>query len=250
MKSILGSIAAGAAVTLLGASALAQSNSLATGTASKAAPVSNPSQTLTSLHAEAIIPVLVELGIEHQGATLPNGQKVILATADNGLRFQVTPTACDETASLCKGVNFLALFNTRAQERVISSFNYRYAFVSTGLDQQQNAYISRYDIADYGMPKGNLAVSVKTFLYMASLFDRHLFEATNTVSLDASHGDMAEHGLNMQQVLADRSLADATGLSLASHRVSLETLPDVVDTFVRADALAPGRIVNEVKGRK
>ena len=248
MRTILTSIAAAAvALTVGAAGAAAQSNSLASGTQ---APVKNPSQTMTSLHAEAIIPVLAELGVEHRGATLPNGQKVILATAPNGLKFQITPTACDETASRCKGVNFLALFNSRAQERVVSAFNYRYAFVSTGIDQSSNAYISRYDIADYGMPRGNLAVSVKTFLYMASLFDRHLFEATNTVSLDATDQDMAEHGLNMQQVMADSRLAERSGLSLASHQVSLEILPDVVNTFVRADALAPGRIVNEVTGRK
>ena len=246
MKRFAKTAAVAAGLLSMVGSALAQSNSL---TADKA-PVSNPGHTLSSLHAEAIIPVLAELGLDYQGATLPNGQKVVLAEAPNGLKFQITPTACEEGAQRCKGVNMLALFQTRAQERVISAFNYRYAFVSTGLDDSGVAYISRYDIADYGMPKGNLAVSIQTYLYMASLFDRHLYEATNTVSLEADPAALSAHALNMQTVLADATLADSLGLSTASHEVSFEEITDAVSTFVRADAMAPGRIINKVEGRE
>ena len=230
---------------LLSGTAAAQANSLA-----PTSPVKNPAATMTSLHAEAIIPVLTELGLSHQGATLPNGQKVVLAEAPNGLKFQITPTACDEAAQRCKGLNMLALFQTRAQERTVSAFNYRYAFVSTGLDESGVAYISRYDIADYGMPRGNLAVSIQTYLYMASLFDRHLYEATNTVSNEALGTDLAAHGLNMQTVMADAKLSDSLGLSFASHEVSFEQITDAVDVFVRADTLSPGRIINQVEGRE
>lgn len=226
--------------------AAAQSNSLS----GPKAPVKNPGTTLNSLHAEAIIPVLAELGLSYKGATLPNGQKVVLAEAPNGLKFQITPTACVESGERCKGVNMLALFQTRAQERVISSFNYRYAFVSAGLDDSGVAYISRYDIADYGMPKGNLAVSIQTYLYMASLFDRHLYEATNTVSLEADPADLSAHGLNLQQVMADATLSRSLGLSTASHEVSFEEITDAVATFVQADTMAPGRIINQVRYRE
>lgn len=238
-----------AALSLLGGLALltasgaaAQSNTL-----KDDAPVRNPSAPMISLHAEAVMPLLTELGIDHQGATLPGGQKVVLATAPNGLKFQITPTACDESGTRCKGVNMLALFNTRAQERTVSAFNYRYAFVSTGLDDSGVAYVSRYDIADYGVPRGNLAVSVQTFLYMASLFDRHLYEASNTVQKRPSDMDLAAHGLNMRQVMADVSLSQSLGLDVASHEVSFEEITRFVDSFVKADALAPGRLINEVK---
>jgi hypothetical protein len=223
--------------------AAAQSNALK----SDDAPVRNPSASMISLHAEAVMPLLTELGIEHQGATLPGGQKVILATSPNGLKFQITPTACDESGTRCKGLNMLALFNTRAAERTVSAFNYRYAFVSTGLDDSGVAYISRYDIADYGVPRGNLAVSVQTFLYMSSLFDRHLYESTNTVQKRPSDMDLAAHGLNMRQVLADVSLSQSLGLDVATHEVSFEEITRFVDSFVKADALAPGRLINEVK---
>ena len=238
--------ALGALIAMAAGTASAQSNGL---TAQKA-PVKNPAATLLSLHAEAVIPVLAELGLSYQGASLPNGQKVVLAEAPNGLKFQITPTACEADGERCKGLNMLALFQTRAPERVISAFNYRYAFVSTGLDESGVAYISRYDIADYGMAKGNLAVSIQTYLYMASLFDRHLYEATNTVSVEADPADLSAHALNMQQVMADASLSDALGVTVSSHEVSFEAITDAVGTFVQADAMSPGRIINQVKDRQ
>ncbi len=242
---------AGAATLLLSGAlgvtgALAQSNSLG----GQKTPVSNPSQLLSSLHAEAIIPVLAEMGLQYQGATLPNGQKVILAKAPNGIKFQLTPMACDKSAKRCRGLNMVAMFQTNAPTRTVSSFNYRYAFISAGLDDTGVAYITRYDIADYGMPKGNLAVSLSNYLHMASVFDRHLYEATNTVNKEASGQDFAANGLNMRGILADTSLAQQVGLSEASHQVSFESITDVVDTFVKADGLAPGRIINQVKGQR
>lgn len=217
---------------------------------SKPALVSNPAQTLTSLHAEAIIPVLDELNIQYQGATLPNGRKVVLAQSPTGIKFQLTPTACDEKGDRCRGVSSMALFQTNAPARVVSSFNARYAFVSAGQDDSGVAYISRYDIADYGMARGNFAVSVVNFLQMAALLDRQLYEATNTVRLDASDKDLAAEGLNMKSILADSSMANKAGLSTTSHRVSFEMVPETIDTFIRADDLAPGRLINHVNGER
>lgn len=224
--------------------AIAQTNTLV----ANKAPISNPEQLVPSLHAEAILPILDEMGVTYQGAKLPNGQKIILASAQNGLKFQITPTACNETATTCRGVHMLALFDSKAPSRTVSAFNYRYAFVSTGIDDSGVAYISRYDVADYGTPRGNIAISVANYLHMASVFDRHLYEATNTVQKDATDTDLAANGLNMQSILANASLANQVGLNAASHQVSFEQLSSVVDTFVKADGLAPGRIVNNVTG--
>lgn len=247
MKTVLK--AAFASFAMAGAlvgGAFAQSNSLS----APEAPVKNPAQLLTSLHAEAIIPVLAEMGLTYQGATLPDGQKVVLAQAPNGLKFQLTPTACDQVGTRCRGLHMLALFQTTAPERTVSAFNYRYAFVSTGVDNDGIAYISRYDIADYGLPRGNLAVSLGNYLHMATIFDRHLFEATNTVQKNATDVDLAANGLNMKSILADGALARNVGLSPTQHRVSFEQLTDVVSVFVSADKLAPGRIVNGVTGQR
>lgn len=248
IKTVLkvAAISAFAGVVAMGA-ALAQSNAL---TAAPPPPVKNPSQMLTSLHAEAVIPILAELGIQYQGATLPDGQKVILAQAENGIKFQLTPMACDEGHTRCRGLNMVAIFQTEASSRTVSAFNYRYAFVSAGLDDSGAAYITRYDIADYGMPRGNLAVSIINYLHMAAIFDRHLYEATSTVRAEATDSDLAANSLNMKSILADSRLAKSLGVSAASHQVSFETISEVVDTFVKADGLTPGRLINQVQGHR
>lgn len=247
IKTLLRTLAVtGAAVCAVSGIANAQSNSLK----ADDAIVSNPGMLLESLHAEAIVPVLDELGIQYQGASLENGQKVILAQAPNGVKFNLTPVACDKAGKRCRGLNMVALFQTSAPDRVVAAFNYRYAFISAGVDDSGIAYISRYDIADYGMPRGNLAVSLANYLHMAKLFDRHLYEATNTVRLDASDTDLAANGLNMNAILADTGLAQTVGLDMASHEVSFESIPGIVDTFISADKLSPGRLINQVNGQR
>ncbi|ADM09188.1 hypothetical protein PB2503_05577 [Parvularcula bermudensis HTCC2503] len=235
-----------ALAALMPMTAAAQSNALT-------APdslVSNPTSIVPSLHAEALLPILDELGLDYQGATLPDGRRIILAAAPNGLKFQLTPTACENNNKRCRGLHLLSLFETNAPSRTVAAFNYRYAFVSTGVDDSGVAYVSRYDIADYGTPKGNIAVSIANYLHMASTFDRHLFEATQTVQKEALDTDLAANGLNMQGILADGDLAAQIGLSPSSHQVSFEAMTDVVDTFIKADGLAPGRIVNAVTGKR
>lgn len=233
--------------------AMAQSNALGAQTNALGGPtvrVTEPSEVLGSLHAAALIPVLDELNVSYKGASLPSGEKIILAVSEGGLRFQLTPSACDARGESCKGLHMLALFQSKAPSRTVAAFNYRYAFVSTGIDDSGVAYISRYEIADYGMPKGNLAVAIGNYLHMASMFDRHLFEATNTVSNEATDTDFAANGLNMRSVLADHRLARQVGLSPNAHNVSLEAISGFVDTYVRADALNPGRIINPVNGTR
>jgi hypothetical protein len=245
IKNILKGACIAAAGSLAMGIAAAQSNSLAV----EKAPISNPTEILESFDAVSILPILDEMGLKYQGAKLPDGQKIILAAAPNGLKFQLTPTACNDKGTKCRGLHMLALFKSNAPSRTVAAFNYRYAFVSTGLDDSGVAYVSRYDIADYGTPRGNLAISIANYLHMASTFDRHLYEATNTVQAPTD-SDLSANGLNMRGILANASLAQQVGLNPSSHEVSFEALTDVVDTFVKADGLAPGRIVNQVTGER
>ncbi|WOI53002.1 YbjN domain-containing protein [Parvularcula sp. LCG005] len=246
IKTIRTSVATLAAGLAALGVASAQSNALSSGSA----PISHPEQMLPSLHAEAIIPLLDEMGIQYQGATLPDGQKVLLAKAKNGIKFQLTPTACDKGMTRCRGLSMMALFQTNAPATTVSAFNYRYAFVSTGIADGDVAYIMRYSVADYGIPRGNLAVTLINYLHMASVFDRHLYESTNVVRQDVRDTDLAANGLNMQSILADSSLATMVGLNANSHQVSFEKMTDMVGTFVKADGMAPGRLINHVDGER
>lgn len=198
-------------------------------------PSSDEGTLLRNFDIETLIPVVQEMGMSWEGRTAPDG-RVLLVTAPTGLKFILSPTSCRtgrETG--CAGLNMVALFKGQADQRTVNSFNYRYAFTSAGIDPSGSAYISRYEIADYGTPKGNLMVSMNVFLNQAAYLNDSLRTATKTVSLDASPDDFAARALNM---------ADADS---SSHEASIESTRELVKVLVKAEEQAPGKIANFTK---
>ncbi|NNU15952.1 hypothetical protein HK107_06400 [Parvularcula sp. ZS-1/3] len=222
-------------------SAAAQSNAL--GTSGK---IRNPSQTLPSLHAEALIPVLKQMGLGYEGATLPGGEKAILVQTAEGVRFQITPMACDRS-NRCRGMHLVTMFETEVDRRTVAAFNDRYAFISAGLSSDRLAYLARYEIADFGMPRGNVAVSIEVFLETAGLFAEHLQKAQPGLKKEPHGSDLSANGLNMSGLMRSVSTGFAPRVAMPhSHALSFEETTDIVETFVRAEKLYPGRIVNEL----
>lgn len=233
-----------AAVALQIGAAGAQSNALGT-----AGQIRNPSAPLTSLHAEALIPVLSQMGLQYEGATLPNGERALLVTTQGGTRFQITPMACDRS-SRCRGMHFVSMFETSADPRTVAAFNDRYAFVSAGMSDGDVAYLARYEIADFGMPRGNVAVSIEVFLETADLFTEHLRNAATGLRQEPDGSDLSANGLNMGSLMRSVSLGSAQRQAVPhDHAVSFEATHDIVDTFVRAEAIYPGRIVNVLENK-
>lgn len=233
---------------MLPMSAFAQDEALRT-----SGKIRNPSAPLTSLHAEELIPILVQLGLQYEGATLPGGEKVLLATAPSGQRFQVAPTACDAEGR-CRGVHLSSLFYTSAERRTVSAFNDRYAFVSAGISRDGMAYLSRYELADFGLPRGNLGVSIEVFLETAELFAEHLADSPKGLKQPPQATDLAANGLNTQTRLKalggsflSNSITSMGPVVPHSHAISFEQTNDIVETFARAEALYPGRIVNRIE---
>jgi hypothetical protein len=208
------------------------------------AKIRNPSAPLTSLHAEALVPIIAEMGLSYEGVTLPRGEKVLLVTARNGAKFQITPTACDGDGR-CRGLHISSMFRTGADRRTVSAFNDRYAFVSAGMTEDKVAYLTRYEIADFGMPRGNLAVSVEVFIETAGLFAEHLETARRGLKAPPQASDLSANALNMR-ALAHSVRADTQGATIAphGHARSFEETHGIVETFLRAEHLYPGRIVN------
>ena len=229
-------------------SAIAQDEALRT-----SGKIRNPSAPLTSLHAEELIPILVQMGYQYEGATLPGGEKVLLATTEQGQRFQVAPTACDAEGR-CRGIHLSSLFATSAERRTVSAFNDRYAFVSAGVSRDGMAYLSRYELADFGLPRGNLAVSIEVFLETAALFEEHLMASPEGLKQAPQANDLAANSLNTQgllkalgQGLVTQTASSALPVVPHSHAISFEQTNDIVETFARAEALYPGRIVNRIE---
>ncbi|MEM0928335.1 MAG: YbjN domain-containing protein [Pseudomonadota bacterium] len=239
MKNLV--LAAGAALLMIGG-AHAQADALGTSSG-----IRNPSAPLTSLHAEALIPVIQQMGLQLDGVTLPAGERVLLVTAKDGTQFQITPMACDDRGR-CRGMHLVTLFQTDADHRTVAAFNYRYAYVSAGLSGDDVAYLSRYEVADFGMPRGNVAVTIGLFLETAALFGEQLAASTGELQKPPSADDLSANGLNMQSLWATApQFADAPPVAPRHpHVISFEETARVVETFVRAEAIYPGRIMNPV----
>lgn len=194
---------------------------------------------------ESIVPVLQEIGLRWEGRTAPGGEKVIIATAPNSMKFVIMPTACSGgVASDCAGISMTAVFGGTVDQRTINSFNYRYPFTSAGVDDSGMAFINRYEIADYGVPRGNFVTSIYVFLTQAKMLAETITTATETVSQESYVGDFAANSLNMNQIFADADVAAAANMSAASHEASLEAAADFVGILVEADKQSPGKIVN------
>ena len=210
--------------------------------------ISDPGKLLYDYDVESIIPVLQEVGFRWEGRTAPDGGKIIKATAPNGLIFFLRPTSCRTGANDgCAGINMVAAFQGKVDQRTVNSFNYRYAFSSAGIDDSGAAYISRYEIADYGIPKGNFALSMLVFLNQAAYFSDTLATATTTVSTESFAGDLSANSLNMEAVLADRNMAENATTAATSHQINMEETANFVSVLMKADKLSPGKIVNFTK---
>ncbi|MCQ8185811.1 YbjN domain-containing protein [Parvularcula maris] len=210
------------------------------------AKIRNPSAPLASLNAEELVPILSQMDLDYEGVTLPRGDKALLVRSPEGHRFQITPLSCDKEGR-CRGVHFVTLFETGADRRTVAAFNERYAFVSAGVSRDDIAYLTRYEIADYGMPAGNFATSIDVFLKTAELFAEHLSDSPRGLKQAPDGSDLAAHSLNRQGLARAIPVAVKGGIAPPhSHAVAFEETLDIVETYVRAEAVYPGRIVNEL----
>ncbi len=211
------------------------------------APISKPDELLYDYDVETIIPVLQELGLPWEGRTAPGGAKVVLSEAENGIKFVLAPAACVRAVDDgCYGVNMIAIFTGDADQRTVQAFNYKYPYTSAGIDNSGSAFISRYDIADFGTPRGNFARSLDVFLTQAAYFRDTLETATVTVNRAAYTGDLAANSLNLQTIISDEELAQRIGIDTNGHEVSLEQTADFISVLFEASEQVPEKIINDV----
>lgn len=219
------------------------------GALSASSKIRNPSAPLTSLHAESLIPIVSQLGYSYEGVTLPGGEKALLVETGDGALFQITPMACDPSGR-CRGMHLVSMFKADVERRTVMAFNDRYAFVSAGMSTDDTAYLSRYEIADFGLPRGNIAVSIEVFLETSRLFTEHLERAARDLKQAPRASDLAANGLNMRGLMNSVSLSadrhSSADFVPHPHALSFEETNAIVETFVRAEEYYPGRIVNHV----
>lgn len=207
-------------------------------------PVANPDQQLKTFDIQTVGPVLNELGVTWQ-AQEGNGQRYIAANAGGMLNFLLMPAACKgEAGAGCVGLSMVAIFEGDANPQTVRAFNYRYAFASAGLDPSGAAYIKRYEISDYGMPRGNLATSILVFLEQARILNNELSSASRTVSLDGYADDLAAASLNTVGLAAMGAETHAKG-AVDLHQLGLEDSAGQIKFFIE-NARAPRNKIENV----
>lgn len=215
------------------------------GSASAQQIISNPTQTIANFDLANVGPVLNELGIAWQSGKTETGQTYIAASAGNSVNFIMAPAACrDQQVSDCVGINMVAIFDGQANPQTVQAFNYRYAFASAGLDPSGSAYLSRYDICDYGIPRGNLATSIMVFVNQVVMFGNELDSARRTVSLEGTADDLSARYLNGRGLQALGVNIHDTSAPLDRHQNGLETGAVFVREFLRDKTVPRNKILN------
>ena len=208
--------------------------------------ITSPGTTIPNFDVQNVGPVLNELGITWQSGQAEGGQNYIVANVANVVNFMLAPTACRGANNTdCVGLNMVAIFDGSANAQTVHAFNYRYAFASAGIDPDGSAYLSRYEIADYGMPRGNLSTSIQVFAKQILMFSSELETARQTVSLEGFAEDMSSRQLNMQvreQVTGNEIHAQSPN---DLHQLGLEQSANIVRQFI-ADKSAPRNKINNL----
>lgn len=230
MKLALG---AAAAALVFGATAMAQG-------------ISNPAGTVRNFDIASLGPVLTDLGVQWEQRSGPEGQPFIVADVA-GVFVNIVPAACQGGAGNgCVGAQTFALFESPAvSQQSINAFNLRYAFLSAG-PLSNGYYLSRYDIADFGIARGNVQSSLASFRSIAANASTELSGGSQTVSTVGYADDMSAGVLNDASARAigvDTSHASGSDL----HLREIRAMPEFVKAFAASGAAAYNKIENVAK---
>ena len=148
-----------------------------TATAQSEELISNPRGMIANFDIPNLGPVLTELGIVWQRKVNDSGRGFIAASVGGQLSFNLVPTACQGVNDTnCIGLILVSLHGGNSvNTQTVSAFNQAVPFTSAGmLGNNAGAFLTRYEISDYGIPRGNVASSVYNFVGAATGFKEQL----------------------------------------------------------------------------
>lgn len=212
--------------------------------------ISNPSGVIRNFDIANLTPVLTELGVGSEQRLGPNNQPFLVANV-NGYFINIVPMACQgANFTQCLGLQTFALNESpTVSQQSINAFNLRYAFVSAG-PVANGYYLSRYDIADYGIARGNVQSSLSSFYSLAGVASGELGGASGqTVSTIGYADDMSAGLLNEasgKSLGADVSVNPADPIA-ATHLKEIRATPEFVKAFAAFGTAAVNKIDNVVK---
>ncbi|MAW79221.1 MAG: hypothetical protein CMI63_03205 [Parvularcula sp.] len=232
---------------ILGAAAMALASSISGAAAQNQMGasdiVANPKTVVPNFSVQTVGPVLNELGMPWQVRQLDSGAQFIHA-ASGSMQFFIFFTVCKQAG--CSGMYAQTIFEGDANPQTVQAFNARQPFGSVGVTQDGAAYAVRYDIADYGIPRGNIAVSLANFLNMSQMFASELAAAHQTVSLEGYADDLASSSLNR------KALQHFTGLEMQTpgdgvlHQQGLEEGAEMIRMLLSDESVPRNKIENKL----
>lgn len=241
----------GTIMTMHRAAAFAALTALISGTASAQIQydISNPSGNVRNFDIANMTPVLTELGVAWEQRTRDDGTPFLVGSV-NGISFNFLPVACvGPSGSNCVGAITFALFSgAAANQQSINAFNQRYSFTTVGPLDTGGFYVSRYDIADFGIARGNVESSVDSFLNLVRTAAGELANSSTTVSTEGYADDLSAALLNEAagRAIGVEVRAPQTHAG-AQHLREIERLPDLIRAFAASGAAGVNRI-ESVKG--
>ncbi len=206
----------------------------------------DPYRVLDSFDIYELRILLGELNIASDIKTARNGRRYLQAAYGAKLIFEIIPAAClGPDGDRCLGANFLARFKGEAPNpQMVTAFNRSFAFSTVGVMPDGGAYVSRYEIADFGAPRGNVASSLESFIYIAELFRKELETSGATVATVGYAEDQAARRLN-RTVSEDFGVVTAVSPSRkALHQIAMEEAPVFVDLLNSEDETPHNKIRN------
>lgn len=207
--------------------------------------VSNPRGVIPNFDVANVGPILTELGAVWQQRQGAGGQPYIALSAGGDLSMMMIPTACKgANYSKCVGMNTVVAFSGRSfNHQTVSAFNQRYWFSTAGMTEDgSGAYLSRYEIADYGIARGNIAASLLNLYELAKIFQNELLTAGKTVSLEGYAEDLSARRLNASGLTA---LAGPGAVNAATrHQAAMEESTDLIRVLMAEKDTPRNKIEN------
>ena len=191
---------------------------------------------------DSITSVLNDLGVAWQLASI-EGQTMIQANFGGTANFVMLPAACNTPDSRCVGLTTIAVFNGKANPQTVTAFNYYYDFLSAGVNPEGVAYLRRYDLADYGIPRGNLASSIVAFATLIGRFSEELASSQRTVSLQGYAEDLSARSLNQSTLAAFSGVVNAPTTHIEAHASAFDDAVKITEILID-DAATPRNKIN------
>ncbi|HXI87731.1 MAG TPA: YbjN domain-containing protein [Parvularculaceae bacterium] len=160
MRNVILAAGVGALAIGLAGGAVAQtSNSLAT--------MPGLRSTLPGFDLASLAAIAQELGFQAETISNDDGSADLKITTPNGPIF-AHPTVCD--GSTCVGLELYAFFGSASNVSLdqLNEFNKR--LFAKALTAGGSVILNRYEIADFGIPKGNVAANLTNFKAIANDF--------------------------------------------------------------------------------